>query len=130
MKIRSITLFDDLDVSFDRRRLAELGALAQSANQAFTAAGYEVQTQRLALDMRDKLDGMAAAALADWASELEAACQSEGFAYVALGAVNAVTVPKLPAAFAATQGVFRHGGYRRPSDRRHRRRDDSPGRPG
>lgn len=107
MKIRSITIFTNLDVPLDGAYVAKLGEISRTARKAYTEAGFEVQTVRLALDIfpalrrvRGDID------LVDFAVKLEALGQAHGFEFIALGPATADVLPQLPALFAATQSVF------------------------
>lgn len=101
MKIRSITLFTATPSAAD---LARLGAFAAQARRAFTAAGFEVQTTRLALAPLSTPPTPAA-----WiarAAELEAAARAHGFEYLALGPAPAALQPAIPELLVATQATF------------------------
>jgi len=102
MKIRSITVFAGADIDEDRARLAELGAFTQTARQAYTDAGFEVQTTRLALD------GVPAIPFdpVRYAVTVEALAREYGFEFVSLGPAPETMLPRLPEMFAATQAVF------------------------
>lgn len=102
MKIRSITVFADAVVIEERARLAELGAFAQTARQAYTDAGFEVQTTRLALDGVLALQ----ADPVRYAVTLEALAREHGFEFISLGPAPEALLPHLPEMFAATQAVF------------------------
>lgn len=104
MKLRAITVFDHLGPDVDAARLAELGAFAQTARQAYEDAGVEVQTLRLATSCFPALSQ--AADPAGEAAALEAACQEHGFAYIALGPAGRAALPLLPEIFAATAATF------------------------
>lgn len=104
MKIRSITLFDHLSPTPDQD-LARLGDIISAARAAYEAAGYEVQTTRLATCNFEALTAQAASRV-DWAVQLEAAAQAAGFEYVSLGIVPRAALASLPEIFAATEAVF------------------------
>ncbi len=104
MKIRSITLFDHLSMAPDQD-LARLGEVVSAARGAYEAAGYEVQTTRLATCDFEALTAQAASP-ADWAVRLEAAAQTHGFEYVSLGIVPRAKLSLLPEIFVATKAVF------------------------
>lgn len=102
MKIRSITVFTGAADPLDSAWFAELGSFSLAARQAYTEAGFEVQTTRLALD------GVPAR-LADpvaFAVAAETLARDYGFEYVALGPAGVEMLPRLPAMFAATHTVF------------------------
>lgn len=102
MKIRSITVFADAVVIEERARLAELGAFAQTARQAYSDAGFEVQTTRLALDGVPALHSDPVR----YAIMLEASAREHGFEFVSLGPAPETMLARLPEMFAATQAVF------------------------
>ena len=104
MKISSITLFDHLSPAPDQD-LARLGTVIAAARAAYEAAGYEVQTTRLATCDFETLTAQAASPV-DWAMRLEAAAQAHGFEYVSLGLVPRAALASLPEIFAATEAVF------------------------
>jgi hypothetical protein len=102
MKIRSITIFTDTAGVEARARLAELGAFAQTARQAYMDAGFEVQTMRLALDGVPALQPDPI----HYATIVETVAREHGFEYVSLGPAPTTMLPYLPEMFAATQAVF------------------------
>jgi uncharacterized protein (UPF0210 family) len=108
VKIRAITLFAALAPEPDAARLARLGAQVRAAREAYTAAGYEVQTTRLATHVLPALAASrwAQDGVASWAGEFEAACQAQGFEYLSLGPAPVALLPQLPALLAATQATF------------------------
>ncbi|MBN1400880.1 MAG: DUF711 family protein [Anaerolineae bacterium] len=107
MKIRSITLFTKIAPQISESRLADLGRLVGTARQAFVAAGYEVQTVRLATQALPALaESVQAGGLPAWASELEAACAAEGFEYLSLGPAPLELLLQVPDLLAATRSVF------------------------
>ncbi len=115
MKIRSITLLMDLKWPLDEAVLHRAGEIVQTARGAFTEAGYEVQTMRLATIPFPALLGpeeLQAGGLVQLSQEIEAAAAALGLAYVALGPA-AVERPEsyaaIPDAVAATQNVFFSG---------------------
>lgn len=107
MKIRSITVFADVGIPLDAAAIARLGDFANLARQAYTDAGFEVQTTRLALDVFSALRRAGGAvSLTDFAVDLEDAGRDHGFEYVALGPCDREGLPHLPEMFAATQAIF------------------------
>ncbi len=107
MKIRSITVFADLAIPLDTGQVAELGAFARAAGEAYADAGFEVQTLRLAADVIPALQASAwADRPVDFAVALEQLAAEHGFAYVALGPADTALLPRLPEVFAATESVF------------------------
>ena len=106
MKIRSITIFSDLTVPLEAAQIVRLGDYACVARQAYTDAGFEVQTVRLALDVFPALQRAGDVAPTDFAVELEAVGREHGFEFIALGPAGAEVLPRLPAMLAVTQSVF------------------------
>ena len=107
MKIRSITVFADLDSTLDGAQLAALGAFARAARDAYVDAGFEVQTLRLAANVVSTLRASPQADRpVDFAVTLDALTAEHGFAYVALGPADAALLPRLPEIFAATKSIF------------------------
>ncbi len=113
MKIRSITFFTNPGWPLEAAALRGAGEFLAAARPAFEAAGYEVQTSRLATvpfpRMLTPWDPKAAIELA---RAVEAAAAGEGFAYVSLGPA----LPDFPGSFeivpdilAATEKVFLGG---------------------
>ena len=107
MRIRSITLFANVTPELDDAQFAVLGAFAKIAREAYEAAGYVVQTIRLATDMFPALQR------SRWADDpaafgvaLESTCLAHGFEYVALGPAGSPQLPQLPALLEATQSTF------------------------
>jgi len=113
MKIRSITFFIDPCYPLDEARLKAGGDFIRIARPAFEAAGYEVQTARLAtVPFAHLLPKASQGELARLAQELEAAAADLGYAYVSMGPA----LPEFPDSFsivpdalAATQNVFFSG---------------------
>ena len=107
MKIRSITVFADLDLTLDGAQLAALGAFARAARDAYADAGFEVQTLRLAHDV---VPALRASPLVDrpvdFAVALDELAPEHGFEYVALGPADAALLSRLPEIFAATESIF------------------------
>ncbi len=104
MKIRSITLFGTLSIT-PEQDLVRLGDVIAAARAAYEAAGYEVQTTRLATCDFEALTAQAASPV-DWAMRLEATAQAHGFEYVSLGLAPRAALASLPEIFAATEAVF------------------------
>lgn len=113
MKIRSITFFLDPRYPLNEGRLKAGGDFIQIARPAFEAAGYEVQTARLAtVPFPHLLPENSPGKLARLAQELEADASDLGYAYVSMGPA----LPEFPDSFsfvpealAATQRVFFSG---------------------
>ncbi len=113
MRIRSITYMLDPGWPLDAAALAQAGAFNAAARPAVEAAGYEVQTTRLAtVPFPDLVAGCAPAEVVRFAKELERAAQELGFDYVAIGPARPETPESyaaLPDVFAATENVFASG---------------------
>ncbi|MGC9348843.1 MAG: DUF711 family protein, partial [Anaerolineae bacterium] len=107
MRIRSITVFSGLDLPPSRGQIAELSAFAATAREAFTMAGYEVQTARLATDLFPVLGRPEYVKDAlDLVEELESVCSDLGFEYVSLGPAGADTQPLIPEILKRTETIF------------------------
>ena len=91
MRIRSITLFDAPERLSDATTLRRLGAQAATARQTFEAAGFEVQTVRLATRAYPKRSRPAVDpdSAVRGAVALETEAEELGFEYVALGPLPA-----------------------------------------
>ena len=104
MKIRSITVFADVDLDAPAIPLESLGAFAQSACQAYEGAGYAVQTIRLATS------GLAEASrrggLVERIARFEAACLEAGFGYVSLGPADTAALHMVPEILRGTRACF------------------------
>ena len=114
MKIRSITCFLNPSWPLEESRLARAAEFRQAAQQAFQAAGFEVQTTRLAVPPFPTLlePGSGSADMVRLAGELESAAAQAGFAYLSLGpalAENLASYGLIPEAVAATENVFFSG---------------------
>jgi uncharacterized protein (UPF0210 family) len=128
MKIRSITFFCNPGWPLDDGVLSRAGAFASVARSAFEAAGYEVQTARLAaLPFPALLSQPGDQGLVDLARALEAAARQQGYDYVSLGPALPEALHSyaaIPAALAATEMAFfaglmttPHGGVSLPAVR-------------
>ncbi len=107
MRIRSITVFTEISPALEAASLQQAGKFANTARQAYQAAGFDVQTTRLATHVLPALAASRwAAQPAAFATALEAACRDYGFEYVSLGPANSEIAPRLPEILAATQSVF------------------------
>ena len=113
MKIRSITYFIDTGWPLDAAALTRAAAFLRAARPAFEAAGYEVQTARLAtIPFPLMLSRPDAEALVALARTLEQAAGDLGYAYVSLGPAlpaNLESYAAIPAALAETQNAFFSG---------------------
>lgn len=83
MRIRSITYFIDPRYPFSELLLRKAGIFTQHARQSLEAAGYEVQTARLATPPFSEY--LPDQELAQAAVHLEVLAHSEGFDYVSMG---------------------------------------------
>ena len=103
MKIRSITVFCNPSWPLDDRLLEQAGKFIQGARPAFEAAGFEVQTTRLATPpFPGWLSGIAARELVQIAQSLEAAARGMKFDYLSLGPA----LPEVPDSFAAIPDIL------------------------
>ena len=113
MKIRSITCFLDLANPLVLSKLKPAGDLLRIAQPAFTKAGYELQSARLAIVPFSRLFADSdLKGLTRFAQELEAAAKDEGFAYVSLGPAlpeSPDSYVYIPEALAGTQDAFFSG---------------------
>ena len=113
MKIRSITCFVDPGWPLDPAVLRPVEKLIAAARPAFEAAGYEVQTTRLATPPFPRVIGSGNPQCAvHLAQDLIAAARAAGLDYVCLGPA----LPEVPESYAAirpvveaTQDVFLGG---------------------
>lgn len=113
MKIRSITCFLHPGWPVDDEKIQQVGTFLQSANSDFAAAGYEVQTTRLAAPAFAGIvnpdDGNE---VVEFAVQMEDAALRNGIDYLSIGPA----LPSSPASFEvipdvirATQNVFAGG---------------------
>ena len=103
MKIRSITIFDKLGLPLDQQQITALSRTVSLAADAFTAAGYEVQTVRLATSLLSSLsekDDPVRTVV-----ELETQCNAAGFEFISLGPAGD-NLPLVPGILQATKSVF------------------------
>jgi uncharacterized protein (UPF0210 family) len=113
MKIRSITYFLNPDWPLNEDKLRRAGDFISAARPAFEAAGYEVQTVRLATTPFPQLiTSLDQGELIQLAQTLEEAARQLGYDYVSLGPA----LPHLPESYdlippvlAATEDVFLAG---------------------
>lgn len=107
MKIRSITVFADIDVPLQESQIAPLGEFAREARHAFEAKGTEVQTVRLAMAGFPDLAGSDwTGRPAEFAVALEQLSRTHGFEYVSCGPAPRNVWESLPQILAATDSVF------------------------
>jgi uncharacterized protein (UPF0210 family) len=98
LKIRSITIFCNPGWPLDDRVLDQAGSFIKIARPAFEAAGFEVQTTRLATTpFPQVMPNLDANALVGWAQTLETAARQMGFDYISLGPA----LPEFPESYAA-----------------------------
>ncbi len=113
MKIRSITFFLDPHYPLDEQSLKVSADFIRIARPAFVAAGYEVQSARMAtVPFPRLLSERAPGALARLAQELEAAAQDAGYAYLSVGPAlpgEEICYELIPEGVAATQSAFFSG---------------------
>lgn len=111
MKIRAITLFLDPGWPVNRLAVQAAGKFLGAARQAFTSAGYEVQTLRLATSPFPTLLPDVNLVV-DLAQELESLLQPHGCEYVSVGPAlpdQPASYAVIPEVIAATRGVFAAG---------------------
>jgi len=113
MKIRSITYFCNPKYPLDEKILRKAGTFLAGARSAYEAAGYEVQTVRLAtIPFPTLLGKKNITDLPKLAEELGKVIQEAGVAYASLGPALPETPRSyevIPEAIAAAQNVF-YGG--------------------
>ena len=86
MKIRSITYFCNPKYPLDQDVVQKAGQFLSAARSAYEAAGYEVQTTRLAtIPFPELLGENHVNALSELANDLASAIQQVGVAYASLG---------------------------------------------
>lgn len=111
MKIRSITYFFNPGWAPDELAMQKAGGFIKTARMAYTGAGYEVQTVRMALPPFPRLLSDPSE-LPTMAQFFEQAAQNLGFDYVSLGPAlpeYPQAYPAIVEALAATQNVFFSG---------------------
>jgi uncharacterized protein (UPF0210 family) len=107
MKIRAITLFADVGPPLDETQIAQLGAFAKVARQAYENDGFEVQTTRLATRVFPRLHlSENADRPIEFAVGLEQLCQQHGFGYVSLGPASHGAWTYLAELLGATRATF------------------------
>lgn len=109
MKIRSITYFCNPNWPLDESKLREAGDFLAQAKAAYQAAGYEVQTTRLAtIPFPHLLNGEMNKTI-QLAQEIESIAEQIEVGYVSLGPAL-MDIPEsyagIPEAIAASQNVF------------------------
>jgi uncharacterized protein (UPF0210 family) len=107
MKIRSITCFTD---PHSPRQLESLARLAEEGTQAFRAAGWEVQTTRLAArPFPGWLQTSRPNAAVQAVQRMEADAAGQGFAYLSIGPAHFTHLEDfalIPALISATRNTF------------------------
>lgn len=110
MKIRSITCFIDPSNPVDERKMEKAGEFLRIARPAFTQAGYEVESARLAsVPFSMLFAGRTRETLPKLAQQLEQAAAAQGYAYVSLGPVYPDQIDgygAIPEALKVTQNAF------------------------
>jgi uncharacterized protein (UPF0210 family) len=113
MKIRSITYFCNPGWPIDEPKLEQAGNFLAEAKAAYEAAGYEVQTTRLAtVPFLEILGADKIGETPRLAEQVSAAIQSAGIAYAALGPAQPEALDSFavsPEAIAAAQNIFFSG---------------------
>jgi len=112
MKIRSITYFLNPDWPLDEKKLQMAGDFLTEAKSAYEAAGYEVQTTRLAtIPFPTLLNGKLEQTI-PLAQAIERIATELGIAYISLGPALPdfpASYAVIPEAIAATENVFFSG---------------------
>lgn len=113
MKIRSITYFLNPGWPIDQAALDQAGNFIRAARPAFQAAGYEVETARLAtVPFPELLDPARPQLAVEFALRLEKEAQTRGFDYISIGPAlpgSRDSYAGIAAVLAATQNVFVSG---------------------
>lgn len=113
MKIRSITYFANPGFPIDAGVLDRAGEFITAARPAFSEAGYEVQTARLAIPpFPTLLPSLEPLAVIRYARELEEKAKIQGYDYVSLGPAlpdHPESYSLIPDALQATQDAFFSG---------------------
>ncbi len=113
MRIRTITYFLNPHWPLDESALKKAGEFNRAARSAYEAAGFTVQTTRLAtLPFPEMVATTRPEPLLELAQTLEKAAQEEGFEYVALGPALPERLDSyalIPEVLGATQAVFFSG---------------------
>lgn len=111
MKIRSITYFLEAGNPLEEARIAAAGRFLAQAKTAFTDAGFEVQTTRLALPTLEKTFGtITSPNFVEYAQALEAQCFVNSIDAVTLGTARPNDPPHyfnaIPDVIGNTENVF------------------------
>lgn len=103
MKIRSVTIFEQLTLPLDHQKITQLSRTVSMAAEKFAEAGYEVQTVRLATNLLSTLkpgDDPVRTIV-----DLETQCNAAGFEFIALGPAGQ-NLPLVPEILQASESVF------------------------
>ena len=104
MRIRSITCFFDPNIVEVQLTIAKLSAFSQKLESAFRAAGFEVQTRRLAMPPFPKYTGsMSEEETFRWMENFESEAVSQGFAFVSFGPA----LPEYPESYTKIPGFLK-----------------------
>ena len=110
MKIRSVTCFYDPCARNADQHLRQLGKLAREAKEQFGAAGYEVQTIRLAtIPFPQMVPTCCDESAVRLAVQMEMDAREQGFDYLSFGPATtdeAESYRLIPAMLSATETVF------------------------
>jgi len=113
MRIRSITYFCNPRWPLDEKVIQTAGEFLSRAKSSFEAAGYDVQTTRLAtIPFPEILGEKKIGELPKMAEELEKLIEQAGLAYVSLGPAlpeNPRSYEAIPDAISATKNIFFSG---------------------
>src|SRR5574337_1018183 len=110
MKIRSITYFCNPKYPLDEKVIQAAGEFLAKAKSAYEAAGYEVQTTRLAtIPFSKLLGGKQVNDLPKFAEQMAKTTRQAGIEYTSLGPAlpeSPRSFGVIPEAIAATQNIF------------------------
>lgn len=119
MRIRSITVFVNPKYPLQEETIQQVGLFIAVARPAFEAAGFPVQTARLAtIPFPHMKRYWTQDELVTFAQQLESVAKQAGFEYVALGPAlpqAGVNYSMIPATLAATENVFMSGDMTTPN---------------
>ncbi len=110
MKIRSITSFLNPEYPLNQEKLKQAGVFNQQAQEAYTEAGYEVQTTRMAtIPFPWLFKGLSGKDLIAGVQELGQVAAEQGFAYTAIGPAlidEPESYELIPEIIANTKNIF------------------------
>jgi len=119
MRIRSITFFTNPKYPIQEETIQQAGSFISAAKQAFEAAGFTVQSARLATIPFSYIKRhWMQNELVDFARQLETIANQAGFEYVSLGPALPQAVANysmIPAVLSATESVFLSGDMTTPN---------------